>query len=90
MHSFQGRAKPMLEEGVGFLQCLLCDMRLRGVNSLLCRQGGAVLLLPAMSKLHKCFVPRRTRGKSMFSNEASSLRFNLNLGPPYAKRKVKC
>ena len=54
MHSFQGRAKPMLEEGRGggggFLQCLLCDMRLRGVNSLLCRPGGrgggAVLLLP--------------------------------------------
>ena len=72
--------------GGGFLQCLLCDMRLRGVNSLLCRWGGGSSSV-AMSKLHKCFVPRRTRGKSMFSNEASSLRFNLNPGP---KRKVKC
>ena len=33
----------------------------------------------------QCFVLRRTRGKSMFSNEAS--RFDLN---PYAKRKAKC
>ena len=43
-HSF---AKPMLEKGGGggFLQCLLCDMRLRGVNSLLCRQRWTYLLL---------------------------------------------
>ena len=27
-----------------------------------------------------CFVLGRTRGKSMFSNEASSLRFDLNSG----------
>ena len=59
------------------------------MNSLLCRRGGGSSSV-AMSKLHKCFVPRRIRGKSMFSNEASSLRFNLNPGPPYAKRKVKC
>ena len=38
----------------------------------------------------QCFVLRRTRSKSMFSNEASSLRFDLNSGPPYAKRKAKC
>ena len=61
MHSFQGRAKPMLEEGVGFLQCLLCDMRLRGVNSLLCRRGGGGSSSVAMSKLHMTFCTKENQ-----------------------------
>ena len=52
--------------------------------------GSSSVAMSAQCKLHKCFVLRRTRGKSMFSNEASSLRFNLNPGLPYAKQKVKC
>ena len=119
----------MLERGGGdgFNAC--CVMRLRGVNSLLCRQrwtyfllrdsgfpdplpqyqslsiagrggggGGGGGLIGQLFCCHECtvqvtqvfYAKENHRGKSMFSNEASSLRFNLNPGPPYAKCKVKC
>ena len=48
-----------------------------------CRPGGGSfsVAMSVQCKKHKCFVLRRTRGKSMFSNEAASLRFDLNSGP---------
>ena len=46
------------------------------------RGGGSFsVAMSVQCKKHKCFVLRRTRGKSMFSNEAASLRFDLNSGP---------
>ena len=47
--------------GGGFLQCLLCDMRLRGVNSLLCRRGGGGSSSVAMSKLHMTFCTKENQ-----------------------------